>query len=654
MTDVRIEPPHPVRMHICSKSYQETITRTLEKFVPHNVENDKLPIVAMEEVGTAPTAISFYCLAPLRERSVPFFFDMVSRWLLPGQKLPVLFTYSADFRLPQVGDGIFTLCEMALQIESQEVLEQIRQNFPILQTEIALGMESTYYARRILDMRGMHAEQKIGHIHEHIAHLIKRLPAYFGQDIFPEMQHFLVLCEDTFKEQRSFQHLSKLVCLHYLFRRRLKEEKVLKRRLHRKVFRTELQNHKEKRPVVGIFIGMNFIREKEVFEESHFRRAVQTILPDVEAVPNSFFLQRRDNESLGTLYLEIEKKGGEEISSEEMQRLRKELPDEIEKRIEHLVHPVFMPRNEEEIMRNILVLTNQLRYVRDIPQVYLTFDEQTDSNLFYTVIFARILRKETRSLQELFTLQRSPLQYIHDRTRRMGYIRCKYPKEATVFRVRVSKERFLRQDLSINLYRARRFIVDEITSTVGPIRDFNGGMISKERETFGHVARLFEKEGKKDRLLLENFFYSITPVIMRSMIDPEWFRTLFHLLKKTIRETPPSRESYSLRAQKVDDMLFLLIQGESVAIKDSLQRVAQELQIPTTDFLLGHLWVHDVVHIGCISRFEDVEKQKQLVDRAEEEIEKANIRLRSGKQERMTDNLRNKILFRRNTLIGRG
>ena len=59
--------------------------------------------------------------------------------------------------------------------------------------------------------------------------------------------------------------------------------------------------------------------------------------------------------------------------------------------------PVFMPRNEEEIMRNIVSLSDQIKYLRDIPQVFITFDEQTTANLFFTIIMVRLLKGEEKA-----------------------------------------------------------------------------------------------------------------------------------------------------------------------------------------------------------------------------------------------------------------
>ena len=67
------------------------------------------------------------------------------------------------------------------------------------------------------------------------------------------------------------------------------------------------------------------------------------------------------------------------------------------------MHPIFMPRNEEEVMRNILSLSNQIRYIKDPQQVFITFDEQTNAHLFFTVILVRILKKGFITVPDIFS-----------------------------------------------------------------------------------------------------------------------------------------------------------------------------------------------------------------------------------------------------------
>ena len=124
-----------------------------------------------------------------------------------------------------------------------------------------------------------------------------------------------------------------------------------KRHLSLKVFRGQIRTLEGPRHIIGLIVAVNFLKEKEVFEKRHLLKAIKNYIPGVQAIENSFFESRRGAESVCTLYIEIEKTSGEEFSDEELRVLRRALPLDLKDRIEHLMHPVFMPRNEEEILR---------------------------------------------------------------------------------------------------------------------------------------------------------------------------------------------------------------------------------------------------------------------------------------------------------------
>ena len=90
---------------------------------------------------------------------------------------------------------------------------------------------------------------------------------------------------------------------------------------------------------------------------------------------------------------------------------------------------------------------------------------------------ARVLTEDSLSVKELFQKGNSPLEYIHDRCRRIGMLRRRYPKEATVFRVKLAKEDYLREDHSIDIYKARQAVVAEVARVAGEIRDYNGCLL---------------------------------------------------------------------------------------------------------------------------------------------------------------------------------
>lgn len=299
-----------------------------------------------------------------------------------------------------------------------------------------------------------------------------------------------------------------------------------------------------------------------------------------------------------------------------MRILRRELPTDLKDRIEHLMHPVFMPRNEEEIMRNILSLSNQIKYLHDLPQVIISFDQQTYADVFFTVILVRVRTPGSPSIQDIFQPQEKgrqyngTLEYIHDRSKTIGFLRKKYTKEATVFGVKLSKNQFLRRDHSIDLNKARQAVVIELVSAIGEVRDFNGGMISKQHELLCLVKEQLGNNVKYSDLLLENFFYSLTPDVMRTVLDPKILKTLFLLLLESIENGFFSGESYALKMQVDSRHVFVMIKSEDRSIKEYMMRALNKFNFHSSKLVNSFNCVYDLSYVGYLYICEEADKQQ--------------------------------------------
>lgn len=611
-----------------TKLYSDAAKRALSRLFPaHFLESlgrsgstqedrvqrfeEKWPLMTWSPPQPLPFNMSFLALSRYRSNSFKFFFEMISRWLVPGKRLNVVLIYASDFQIAELGSQIYTVCEVMIHLENKDELVEIHRNLPIIESEIKLGLESAYYARRILEVRGLAADEKTAQIQEHIAHLVKKLPRVFENDVFSEMQHLLVSCRDEFKEVRSVHHLSRIISVNYVLcqlLRRSQNKAPQKRHLLLKVMNARLRTPAGAKKVLGVVVGVNFLRKKEVFEERHLLRALQNHLPGIHLVEGSSIVNRRDSEKLCTLYLEIEKSNGMEFSLQEIRDLRRDLPEDLKGRIEQPMHPVFNPRNEEEIMRNVLALANQIKFVRDIPQVYISFDEQTYSHLFFTVILVRVLRPKDPPIEDLF--RDSNLEYIHDRCRPVGLTRKKYPKEATVFRVKLDKEDFLRHDHFIDLSEARQRVVAELMRVVGEIRDYNGGMISKQNELLATLRQLVQREGHSDSLLLDNFFYSLTPVIMRSVMEPMALKTLYLMMLVAFDGAVSATEQLQLAIHEDVEFVYATILCSNAQVTERLNHAIRALDIAATSLATAHFISFDTPCIGYVYRCESSERRR--------------------------------------------
>lgn len=566
---------------------------------------DLLPLIHWSDLNKAPCTLSVLLLCKYRLNACNFFYDMVSRWLLPQKRVNVELFFASDVRLPHLSEDLFSVAEIVVHLKSAQDVEEVRRNLHAIETEIRLGVVSTYHARRILEFKGLSGDGKTAMIQEKISSLIQSHSKDFDPGIFSQMQHFLVTCSEDFKSARDYHHISRIISNLHSVQKLLKqniEALPSKRHVILKFLKTKLSSPSQgEKNVLGVLVGLNFLREHELFETTHLINAIQRHIPLAKAIDGSTLSDRSSTGSFQTLYLEIEKKNGCDFGLEEIQQLRSSLPDQIKGHIEELTHPIFMPRNEEEVLKNIMSLSRQLRFVNDIPQVIISFDEQKGPDLNFTVILLRLQPEGTASLQELFTAKKIDLKFIPDRVRRVGHIRRKYVKEATVFRTVLSASLFLRPDRSVDLYKAREHILSELNRILGEVRDYNGGMIYKQNESLKALKASLGKIGEQNNLLLEKFFYALTPTEMRSVIEVESLKQLFLLLLQMMK----SQRSDWLFKQDPKRVLAVIPNFDK---KKSFAEV-----IPLHQLVTFSLETHDGFYAGYLLNSADLDLQKKFL-----------------------------------------
>ena len=517
--------------------YPELVTKSLKQYFPDTLSEEHLakqiPFFRWRW-NRQQLTLHFTCRHRLNVAK--FFFEMIHRWLIPGRRLDVSSIFSSDFCFKSQAQTLYTMAEMNLRMDPTLPRDQIEHNLKVIETELRLGMISVYHASRLLDTHFTSPEQKNSQIQEKITHILQRKPDHIDYDIFGELQQFMVLSREEFKTHRSAAHLSRLVVASYLFTKSIeiaRETRPDKRHVRVKLGPVVLDLPWGPKEVLGVCVGLSLLHPEEIFEERHLLRALQNSLPGIKAVPDSFYFH--EEQGIVVLYLEIEKENSELITAPDLKHIRKVLTEEIQKSVEIPLKSLFMPRNEEEILKYIVALSGELRFVKDLPQAILMFDEQKGGELYFTVILVRILFPTSYSIQYLFSQAVTPLQFIPDRVKRVGLLRKRYPKEATVFRIHFSSYPFLKEDQTVDLFRARQFAFHELEKLLGSLRDYTGGMLAKQAELLDQTQALLADPSSNS--LLESFFHALYPAEARSFLAPEQVKNWF-LLWKQLLEFP--------------------------------------------------------------------------------------------------------------------
>jgi len=571
--------------------------------------------------------------------------DILCRWLLPGKILPITGVRSLSFHFKKypIRELLFSQYYVTLQ-NGSDLATALKHIDPILK-ELRINILSVYYARYIVSIKTLSMDQKTTMIEEYISslmgpsskvketnihdqmqqiltkmsadekyhevkknlgHLMQTRPKNFDRDVFYEIRHFMVLFRDKFTANRDPRHISRVIAFQYLFKKTLVQA-VRKapgiRHISLKVLKTRVKSDTSKQMVLGILIAMNFLRDTERFDKRHILEAVRTYVPNIQYVKDSYVLERSD-ENMRSIYLEIEKKDRSCFSFNDIKELKQKLSKEIKERVENVLHPIFMPRNEEEIIRNIIVLSKQLKYVRDIPQVIITYDKQTNTEIIFNIILVRLLKHNVKPLKDLSS--QSHIKIRHDEVKIVGYLKRKYAKEANLFRIYLDKSSFFRKDFSLDLQKARSRVVHELGYLIGEFRDYNGGMIVKQSESLSQLRSLMEDIGNRGEFLLENFFYSLRPAVMQSILSAKVMKSLFLLLLDAM-EQDFEGSPYYLKFHTEGKHLLVMISAPDSSFKEVVSGAVGKLKVSSYDLTSSLVNIYEVTTLGYAYRFEEIE-----------------------------------------------
>ena len=149
-----------------------------------------------------------------------------------------------------------------------------------------------------------------------------------------------------------------------------------------------------------------------------------------------------------------------------------------------------MVRNEEEVLRNILMLRKEIRSINDLPQVMISLTRQTKTDIVFTILWVTARKAGVLSLKEIIQSQPKQYRLNCERSQVVGFLRKKHPIEAYVFQLNIPRDdTLLRPDLSLNFYLAREKTASALNEIFGDFRDYNGGIIFQQSKTLSRLKK---------------------------------------------------------------------------------------------------------------------------------------------------------------------
>lgn len=393
---------------------------------------------------------------------------------------------------------------------------------------------------------------------EMIERLSKRYASFFSE-LNQKALRFLLDIPRDFFNNHSALHLCRMIGTFSLFEKKLNERAKINptsRHLLVRILKNLTCETSGSKEILGFLVVLKLSQEEEYFQTSHFLKAIQQVIPGVKEIPDSRFIQWDQKNSLVFLYLEARKIRGRDFSNEHLKYLQQTLQKELKERIACLSPSLIIQPNDEEIYRDIIQLSRELKFIQDIPQVMISFQEQNGDFLKFTVIIVRVLKKESLTLRTLSAKLPPSLRVVSEQVSKVGSLQKKYPKEATVLTVEIENTLFFRKNYSIDLRKARQYLVKAVELMIGEFRDYNGGFLSKQDEQLECIKNSLDQKTKKYSSLLEKLFYSLMPSVFQAFLLPEAGKAWTLLFVEALQKEPTLMQKYLLF--KKENALFTI------------------------------------------------------------------------------------------------
>ncbi len=568
------------------------------------------------------------------------FLKLFKKWLLSGKPLTILSKHTLSFHWDLFQGRSFFLLEIKILLTEAKNIGALEQNLPgLIQTIIACLREKTV-AKHILNALPVSIGGKMEIVQKELLYLLQKYGTYFDEGLLKEMSQFLALAPASFCEPRPPRLISKIVASHYVMRAYLQRSINLfpdTRHLQVRYVKIELNFPFGSKPVLGLIINVSILDKHDFLEENHIEQAAKSLVPTIQIVKGSFYAFQGMNDPVRCLYVELEKTDGSNFQKHELNILKKELNEELKRRIETLVPSIFMIRNEEETMRNILILSQELKHLSDLPQVMISLDRQTSSEIFFTVILLRVHKPSQLSIQQKFQQYIPLLRFIPDRVQQVGFLKKNHPKEANVFHLALPKESYLlRADFSVNFYLARQRIVALLNDTIGNFRDYNGGMILKQGELFCLFKDSFPTLSEKNHELLENFFFALNPIETQATLPLTSLTSLFNLFLEATKTDLSKKDHYFLKIEEKNEQLFTLIRTQETSFRDELFSMFSNREFSHKSLIQTHVKFQGSLYSGFILQSNDSKKQTLFIEAIHNALQKWKFKLKNDQTLRLS------------------
>jgi oligopeptide transport system substrate-binding protein len=467
--------------------------------------------------------------------------------------------------------------------------------------ELKADMEPELAREIYLDQVPLFLHSSYYEVCEKLHKWIARFPQSTDNSIYSDLFLFYLIASRKYLDHRNSAHLFRVVLATNLMQKKLLRKTTLlpnERHLEVRLVSIALQFPFSSKPVLGCLIGFNVMDRYELFDEENIVLALQKHLPipHLRLVKESSYHHTSQHKNLKIFYFEIEKKDATPFSLNEKILLNDYLTQKVSNSIQKLSPSIYMGLNEEEVYKNILVLSQEIQSQEDIPQACIHLDQQTGTEIVFRITLVHISPFHRFSLKDCFY----NTKFVSEKIITVRHIDS-HPIEAHIFQIHLPRDSsLLRSDGSLNYYIARQKVAALITAAIGEFRDYNGGIIIKQQELLQDFKERFPGITQDDHELLETFFYALTPLEKQAVLHQDILETLFKYFLETYRQKISKNSSYKIKTFRKDDQVYLFVQAEGSSLEETLLNLLKEETFSHLDIAYNFINYSGKTFFSCV------------------------------------------------------
>ncbi|MBI3211992.1 MAG: hypothetical protein HYZ47_04860, partial [Simkania negevensis] len=622
MFPIELSPP---KSH-CDELHKE-LQEILKLFIQENLNfEDKhdfidwidgfLPDIKWQEYSklSADLSIYFLCRFSLDARWEMHFVDFLKKWLLEYKEAISLNYQQTYFHLKGFPEVPLFISKVQIHVNNPDSLNTLKLHLLHLSKKIRTGPScSTSFP-----ITSLSSPDKIATVHENVKRMIHRFPHYIEPQALQELSHLLLIAGEEFVIPRTPKHVTRLTLSQHHIRKKLLKATFLypnTRHIQIRFIAASLLSPFSSKQVLGVMLAVNLFEKYESLDEQQIILTAKKFIPEIEGVKGGTYSDLNYRERIKILYVECKKSDDSSFSLLEKSILKQGLQEELKYRIEKLVPTIFMVRNEEEVLRTILILNQEIKSLSDIPQVVISFDRQINGELIFTVILLSIRKSQAPSLTKKIDKIRKVSSFFPYRIQVVRYLEEKHPIEAHVFSIPIKKESsLLREDSSFNFYLAREKVSQIVTGAVGEFRDYNGGIIIKQKEALSQFKNLFKEFAENKKELLENFFYSLVPLEAQVTLPLASLQKFFSLFLKELSQSFAAPYSYFLNFEEEHNKTYLIISFQEESLKELVGNSLEQMNLASRNLISAFVTYQETFFLAYIFENTNKNKHEQFIE----------------------------------------